>query len=623
MHQCSAFEFAKVQLWALAVAVGVWLAPAIGHATTIVVDTTAQATATSAADGKCSLAEAMVAANTDAAVDSCAAGLGSDVIQIPAGNYELLLPYTTTQPGDALPMVSSTITLQGPTAGTATLTFNAAASTLRLLSNIAPGQLTLENLTVTKGQHQDVIDNGAKLTIKGCTFQSNGNASDPASRNVITEGPTASLTVSDSKFLANNAVCIRQDLGSGTVSLDNVELTANKTNTIYLVDANLTVTNCAFDQNTALNQAGAIFVRSKDVTVTTSVSDSTFTNNSGTTDAPGVFRNAGAIVDIKRCTFDGNHGGRGGVLENTSGGKLTVEASTLSNNSADGEGGAFRLLGASGTVTLRNTTIANNTAGTVGGGIESEGQDVVLNNVTLSGNSAGSSGGGIGIPNNAGAGTFTVSNSVIAGNVNPTSSPECSAANGKFLISKGYNVLGSDTGCTFVSAAGDQVGTGGSAIDPKLSSLSDNGGSTQTLAPQFGSPAIDKGNPASSGEGACEPVDQTGATRPLGAACDVGALELSPDAPDAGAGGSAGSGGGAAGTGGGSGGGAGAGGGVAGSGGGVQADAGLGGAPSSGASSDDSGGCGCRQARTTSNQGFGLLALAFALRRRRQAAGNT
>jgi len=43
------------------------------------------------ADGDCSLREAVVAANTNAAVDSCTAGSGADTINLQTGNYALML----------------------------------------------------------------------------------------------------------------------------------------------------------------------------------------------------------------------------------------------------------------------------------------------------------------------------------------------------------------------------------------------------------------------------------------------------------------------------------------------------------------------------------------------------
>jgi hypothetical protein len=54
-----------------------------------------------------------------------------------------------------------------------------------------------------------------------------------------------------------------------------------------------------------------------------------------------------------------------------------------------------------------------------------------------------------------------------------------------------------------------------------LGPLADNGGPTQTHALLPGSPAIDAGDNT-----ACPATDQRGVTRPLGAACDIGAYEF-------------------------------------------------------------------------------------------------
>jgi CSLREA domain-containing protein len=58
------------------------------QSTTITVNSTADSLAI---DGHCTLREAIIAANSDTAVDACAAGSGADVVMVPAGTYTLTL----------------------------------------------------------------------------------------------------------------------------------------------------------------------------------------------------------------------------------------------------------------------------------------------------------------------------------------------------------------------------------------------------------------------------------------------------------------------------------------------------------------------------------------------------
>jgi CSLREA domain-containing protein len=61
---------------------------ATAHGTTITVNSTADSLAV---DGNCTLREAIIAANTDTAVDACPAGSGADVVVVPAETYTLTL----------------------------------------------------------------------------------------------------------------------------------------------------------------------------------------------------------------------------------------------------------------------------------------------------------------------------------------------------------------------------------------------------------------------------------------------------------------------------------------------------------------------------------------------------
>lgn len=98
------------------------------------------------------------------------------------------------------------------------------------------------------------------------------------------------------------------------------------------------------------------------------------------------------------------------------------------------------------------------------------------------------------------------------------------------LILSSYSLQGVNNpvffACDF-NGSGDKQGFPGSPLDPSLETLQDNGGLTETHALHLGSPAIDAGNPAgcTNPNGTPLTMDQRGYTRPVSAACDMGAYE--------------------------------------------------------------------------------------------------
>jgi hypothetical protein len=91
--------------------------------------------------------------------------------------------------------------------------------------------------------------------------------------------------------------------------------------------------------------------------------------------------------------------------------------------------------------------------------------------------------------------------------------------------SKGHNLIGDGTGGTGLvdGVVGDQVGTSGSPIDPRLGVMAFNGGPTLTHALERGSPALNVGTCT-----AAPTSDPRGWARPdrRYMLCDVGAYEL-------------------------------------------------------------------------------------------------
>ncbi len=233
---------------------------------------------------------------------------------------------------------------------------------------------------------------------------------------------------------------------------------------------------------------------------------------------------ASGAVNLNTSTVDRNvalasiasgtqaHGG--GVR---AGGALIVIRSTVSRNRSSGfeygSGGGIALTG-SGTSTLANSTVAGNRVqGNLarGGGLVSNlNYALELRNATVTRNSA-KEGGGIQI-----AGTInSVRATILSGN-NAASAPNCS---GGTLVSQGYNLVGSMTGCTFAPQGSDRVG-----LSAKLGPLAANGGPTQTILPLRGSPARNWIPQAQCGAA----KDQRGVARPQGPKCEIGSVEVRP-----------------------------------------------------------------------------------------------
>lgn len=227
------------------------------------------------------------------------------------------------------------------------------------------------------------------------------------------------------------------------------------------------------------------------------INDSSITRNSSITDGGGIL-NLGSLI-INNSSITNNQGGSGGGIANGSSG--------------------FAFLA---TTILNNSTISGNSASSRGGGIgNSSTGTLVLNNTTVFGNQDEFFPGGGGIYN--GGGSVTVQNSIIAGNtkINDGSS-DCDGT----IISLGYNLIGSTSGCAFSPTTGDQTD-----LDPNLGQLIGPSASPVYNPLLPGSPAIDAGNPSgcTDQDGNALLADQRGVAR-VGV-CDIGAYEFTNPGP--------------------------------------------------------------------------------------------
>jgi len=241
---------------------------------------------------------------------------------------------------------------------------------------------------------------------------------------------------------------------------------------------------------------------------TLTVNNSTLSGNSANPDngGGGAIENDGGTLTVADSTVSGNSASDGGGIY-ANGGTLNVTDSTVSGNSASDGGGIYAN---AGTLNVTDSTLSGNTVSRQGGGIFNFGVLTVTSS-TLSGNSANATNGGGGILQD---GSSSVTTTIVA---NSPSGGDCFGS----ITDAGYNV-DDDGSCGFSSTNHSQSG-----VDAGLGLLQNNGGPTQTIALEPGSPAVG----AVTSTSLCSSTDQRGVARTT--PCDIGAVELVLVTPDA------------------------------------------------------------------------------------------
>jgi CSLREA domain-containing protein len=402
--------------------------------------------------------------------------------------------------------------------------------------NTASGVLILTNtmiLSNTAAYNGGGIYNFGVLTMTGSSVMSNTSLS--YGGGLFTPG---AATIASSTFRNNSAVA------SGG---------------IYAISS-LNITNTTIISNTAQDSAGGLSTVSVATITNSSILDNV-AGISGTLKSGGGISLGGKLTLVSSVVQGNQAYNYGGGIYAASSGSLTISNTTVSNNSAINVITPSESLGGgifvnSIPVTFTNSTLSGNTSSGDGGGIYHFNAALNLVNSTVSGNTANGSGGGINFFNpspvntptatlnnvtitnneadndgdfsgdgggffNFGYGTVKVKNSILAGNLGPSTSPDGYNTFNSPFVSLGYNLVGI-TGTTGFTATGDITN-----ITPLLGPLQDNGGPTFTHALLPGSPAWDHGNPAGCTDHLGNPLikDQRGVARPLGPRCDIGAYE--------------------------------------------------------------------------------------------------
>lgn len=230
---------------------------------------------------------------------------------------------------------------------------------------------------------------------------------------------------------------------------------------------------------------------------------------SGQTEGPA----SGAAREYSQV---GNLGEQGGGIVAESG-VLRVEQSSIWGNTKNDDGGG---ISNAGEPTLINSTISHNRTGGRGGAIFNKaGAKASLSHVTIAFNEAMGDGGGVfnEFLSETNVGLLRFKNSIVA--ANQSSSGNCG---GLVPRPRGLNLASDDSCPQFTQANLEDIG---------LQPLAYYGGFTASHSPATHSIAVDAALDCTDLEGSVVQVDQRGATRPFGSACDLGAVEAGAELP--------------------------------------------------------------------------------------------
>jgi Ca2+-binding RTX toxin-like protein len=364
-----------------------------------------------------------------------------------------------------------TITNTG-TFGATVIDGNTAASEGGGLWNSATGTLILNAgnqddifITSNDAQGNDATNGGGGLFNDGGTVEITGTDNDNA---VIFGGNTASGTNGSGGGILNVAGTI--DNGAGGP-----------------------IGNILIASNSASRAGGGIEMISGSITLT----NSRITGNS-----------------------TGASPGNGGGVHITADGSVTLDATTVDNNSAANEGGGL-WNSADGSITLTNVTISGNSAGTDGGGIFAVGGAagmVDADSVTITDNTAGGNGAGIAV---SAVGGVLLENTIVAQNPGGGTEDNLSGPTDS-ILSEDFNLIGDADDDIIADPVNETIFNGDAILGP----LTDNGNPNEvngvpipTHLPSAGSPAIGNGDTDL-------PLDQNDTDRPQASRDDIGAVEV-------------------------------------------------------------------------------------------------
>lgn len=461
-----------------------------------------------AGDGKCSLREAVLAADTDRPVDACPSGHGADVIRLVEGTYRLERRGSNEDAsltGDL--DVTADLVIRGGSASRTVI--DAAGLDDRVIDVLGTARLELSSLAVRHGglyEHGHGRSAGGGIASTGTLVLRDVAVIDNwASGDGGGVASSGTLTMVDCRVAWNTA---GPNLGGGG---------------IWTAGA-ASVSRSVIEDNRTSGEGAAGIAATGPLDLSRSIVRRNV--GSGEWTPGGVSMRGGQIRDTTIAANRASGLGTGGVVLRD---HAALVRSTVSGNVGGAEGGAGGVLAIDSEVT--NSTISGNSGGSsmdngmttpTAGGVFSIGSLIRASTITDNTSTAldGAPAGGL----YADADTH-LRGTIVAGNRGPARGGQDCAGR---IMSDGFLLIAKTSGCTITSRSSDILGR-----DPRLGPLADNGGPTRTHALRAGSPAIDAWSvlrgPTRAG---CPAIDQRGVRRPATdghhdpARCDIGSVEM-------------------------------------------------------------------------------------------------
>jgi predicted outer membrane repeat protein len=270
---------------------------------------------------------------------------------------------------------------------------------------------------------------------------------------------------------------------------------------MFSYEGNLYVTDATFVDNTADLLGGAL---ANYLLTETTFTNVIIENNTAPWLGGGMYNDTVSPV-ITDVTFSNNSASKGGAMYNELS-KPVLKNVTFAGNSAQFSGAG--IYGYSSKINLVNVTMTDNASGSDGAAVYLGSGSITMTNTTLVNNNTEGPGGVLGME----YANAVIRNSILWGNTSGWGEPEVYLGTDAKLD---FSNSVSEYGCPAKATCSNLI-----MANPKLGSLSDNGGFTLTYPLLKGSSAINKANNT-----ICPSKDQRGVLAPQGYKCDIGAYE--------------------------------------------------------------------------------------------------